>query len=325
MNGELSKGLAKLAARGNRIVEVNSGRPVLLRGVNRSGLEYSVPNAAGFAAGAGITAEEIRWIAREWNANIFRIPFNQDWVLHGRGTFSGEDYLNDLDRVIEWAASEGSYTLLDLQWTGADTPRGPGNMMVPPLPDLNTRELWRILSARYRQEPAVLFDLFNEPHTRLREDPFVLLRPDGTQYPADHYAVSMTEWRPWAMDLIRTIRGGHPDALIFVSGTDWAYDLRGFPLDSPNLVYSTHVYRAKGRNWEAAFGFLSRFVPVFAGEFGGHDADLGWGAKLLHFLDAREMGWTAWSWSDDPHLARNGAATPFGTVVHSALRRRHTH
>jgi hypothetical protein len=52
MRGELSHGLPELATSGNRIIDADSGEPVLLRGVNRSGLEYTDPTAAGFLAAA---------------------------------------------------------------------------------------------------------------------------------------------------------------------------------------------------------------------------------------------------------------------------------
>jgi hypothetical protein len=41
----LSNGLPWLAAAGRQIVAVGSQRPLLLRGVNRSGLEYAEPDA----------------------------------------------------------------------------------------------------------------------------------------------------------------------------------------------------------------------------------------------------------------------------------------
>ena len=43
---------------------------------------------------------------------------------------------------------------------------------VAPTPDANSSVLWRTLAERYRDEPAVLFDLFNEPHDPLDDDFF---------------------------------------------------------------------------------------------------------------------------------------------------------
>ena len=317
MASTLSSGLSRLTTSGNRIIRAETSQPILLRGVNRSGLEYSEPDEDGFASAAGISRYEIRYIVQNWGANIIRVPFNQDWVLNGRRHCSAEDYLRDLDRVISWAAQYGAYTLLDLQWLDADDPYGPNRQFVPTLPNARTAEMWALLARRYREEPAVLFDLFNEPHDRLAEDPHPLARPDGSLYP-NQSRVTAAEWQPWARLLIDTIRAEHPDALIWVSGTNWAYDLRGFPIDRADLVYSTHIYRNKGNNWDQAFGNLAWTVPVFAGEWGGGDADVEWGQRLARYMTERGMGWTAWSWSDEPYVVSRYARTRFGEVVHRA-------
>src|SRR5262245_5016114 len=105
MRGELSSGLPPLTTAGNRIVRADTGEPILLRGVNRSGLEYSEPDEEGFLSSAEISQAEIGAIVQDWGANIIRLPFNQDWVLRGRGAWSAEAYRTALDRVIRWASS----------------------------------------------------------------------------------------------------------------------------------------------------------------------------------------------------------------------------
>jgi hypothetical protein len=281
---------------------------VLLRGVNRSGFEYNP---------APIAPAELDHITRDWRANIVRLPFNQDWALHD------PNYLPALDQAIETLAAGGAYTLLDLQWLDCERCFGPGRQFVPPLPDPNSPRVWSVLAHRYGANPAVLFDLFNEPHDRMDEDVHTLHCHDGSLYHPGHCDVTMTEWQPWAELLIDTIRRAAAETMIFCSGTNWAFDLRGFPLDRPNLVYSTHVYTNKGDDWYTAFGFLTRHAPVFAGEFGGRDGDVEWGGKLLDYFDELEMGWAAWSFSDDPHLVTRPdfAPTAFGELVRQRLRR----
>src|SRR5437764_612512 len=140
----LSGKLPRLRAQGNRIVNPQ-GELTLLRGVNRSGLEYSEPDHDSFVSAAGMSGHEFRWIAWHWKANVFRIPFNQSWALHGCGDKSAEDYLRDLDRVITWAATSGAYTILDLQCLDTVRNFGPPRQFVPPLPDLDTPRLWATL------------------------------------------------------------------------------------------------------------------------------------------------------------------------------------
>ena len=116
MNGLLSNGLAALSTSGNRIISALSGDPVILRGVNRSGLEYCGPDEQGFLSGASISKAEIEFIVKDWHCNVLRLPFNQDFVLRGRMGRSGEEYQEAIDQVIFWASLYGAYTLLDLQW-----------------------------------------------------------------------------------------------------------------------------------------------------------------------------------------------------------------
>lgn len=313
--------LPQLGTRGRSIVREDTGATVRLCGVNLSSLEYSEPGEVGFLRASGITREEVLRLTEELGANVLRVPFNQDWALRGRGGFPSEEYLAALDEVIGWAVEGGAYTLLDLQWLDADTPRGGPRQFVAPLPDAGSIAVWSKLAMRYRGCPSVLFDVFNEPHDRLPEDPLPLRHPDGSAYRLPwRRKVYARNWRPWALRLIDTIRQVHPLALIFVSGINWGYDLRGVKLDRANLVYSSHVYPEKRPDWELAFGRIAETAPVFIGELGGEEKHLGWGRELMAYLDEKGLGWAAWSWRDWPHLQREGTPTAFGTLVAERLR-----
>ena len=276
----------------------------------------------------------------DWGANIIRVPFNQDWALNGRRNFTADAYLAAIDQVIFWASAAGAYTLLDLQWLDADVacgsnPDGSCNR-VPSLPTTDTLAVWRMLARRYRDEPAVLFDVFNEPHDPIPDDPtgLVGIGENGILFPLTRRRVTIAEWQPWARHLVQAIRAEHPASLIFVSGVRWAYDLRGMPLTIangstemlPNLVYSTHVYpwtAHSGLSWRAAFGELSRCAPVFIAEWGGGTEDVDWGERLARYARRLEIGWTAWSWSDRPRLVVNAQAQRYEPTDFGRLVRRH--
>jgi hypothetical protein len=310
-------------------------QPVLLRGVNRSGLEYSEPNDNGFLAAARVTEEEIIRIVSDWGANIIRIPFNQDWALRGRNGRSPEEYLASLDRVIAWASALGAYTILDLQWLNTETiyghtrhpKRGKAPNRVAPTPDADSIVLWRTLAERYRDEPAVLFDLFNEPHDPVGDDflPIHVIGPDGDVVASDASSVGPGEWVPWARRLVVEIREVRRKGLILVGGVDWAFDLRGVRVEAPGIVYSAHIYpNRKPRTWWKALGGAGE-VPVFVGEWGGTAEDLEFGRKLSERLRRLGLGWTAWSWADYPELVVTPRAphfhpTAFGALVRDRLR-----
>lgn len=286
--------MQSLKTDGNRIVTRETNQPVRLRGVNRSGLEYAWAGAEGYLASVGMSEAEVQTLTGEWGANIIRLPFTQQLALEDPA------YLDAMDTFIRWATAHGVYTLLDLQWLRQSDNFGTASngsvIRIAPLPDMDSPRLWRMLGERYRNEPGVLYDLYNEPHD-----------------------VSAADWNYWATLLTDTLREVHPDSLIFISGLDWGYDLRGVKVDAANIVYSTHVYAGKTPAWKKAFAKRAKTEPVFAGEWGGTDEQVYWGMELAHLFDQLGMGWTAWSWSDWPHLQQNGQPTPFGSLVRAHL------
>ncbi len=274
--------LSWLHTEGNTIRN-EDGNIIILRGVNRSGLEYE-------KLGNGISKAEIEYICADWKAQIIRLPFNQDWILHDPA------YNDYLDEIIGWILANEAYVLLDLQWQDTE-------VKIPPIPNEGAVGMWQLLAGRYKDNPGVLYDIHNEAHD-----------------------TSWEAWRQRAIEIIEGIRSVHDKALIFVSGLDWAYDLRGWgtdPLPYENIVYSTHPYpfKAEPWAWDKYFGNFAEEIPIFAGEFGGGEDDLEWGRQLLAYFNAKKMGWTAWSWSNQPYLTQNDRRTPtsFGEIVREAL------
>ena len=318
----LSHGLPALTVAGNRVVNRETLEPVLLRGLNRSGFEYSAETQIGEV--------ELDAITQDWNANVIRLPFNQDWALERDG-YDPTRYREALARVVAMAARRGAYTMLDLQWLDACTPRGTVNgkpNYVAPLPNVESITIWKQLARLWKAEPAILYDIFNEPHDPLTDDcePIAAIADDLSAHVLRRRKVRAAEWHPWARHLVSAIRSENEHALIFVSGLDWGYNLNDCPIAGlSDVVYSTHVYPWKGRDWDRAFGSLSSSVPVFAAEWGGGDEDLEWGETLAHYFDECGIGWTAWSWSDEPRLIACPveppyAATKFGSLVRGRLR-----
>ena len=336
MPGELSGGLPQLSTEGNRVFRTDTGEPFILRGVNRSGLEYTEPTSDGFLPAADFTEAEAAEIVRNWRCNVVRIPFNQDWALRGRRGYTGEQYLASLDRVISWLAELGAYTILDLQWLDADTVYGhirddrgtEYDNHVAPTPNADTIPLWRTLAARYRDEPAVLFDLFSEPHDRLSDDyyPIHVIGPDGAVLESDSSTVGPEVWTGWANRLITEVREVRPTGLILVSGDSWAFELHRVWLDATNIIYSTHIYHDREPDtWWKSLGRAAE-VPVFVGEWGGTDAHLDFGRRLARVLWDLGLGWTAWSWVDYPQLIQPPRSpvfrpTAFGELVRGELSR----
>jgi hypothetical protein len=318
----LSGTLPWLRADGNRLVN-EAGDVVVLRGVVRSGMESRERNGLDPTGVqrvttrevAGIDQPEIRELTREWRANVIRLPLNQEWIL------TRVDYIANLDRLIDWAAAEGAYTLLAIELLDPrrvfGTAGGQPNRL-PPLPEENTVRALRVLAQRYRNEPAVLYQLFGAPHEALPDDNEFLF-----QRPANE-AGWLNIWHSWVRRLEGAIHRDHPRAVVLVPGWNWGLTLRSYPVPAVggNVVYSARVQRSGAPTAPADFDFnfgferLRRLHPVLIGEWGGDTPALTWGNALERYARVRHRfengawpgfaGWTVGSWGGDPSLVERG-------------------
>jgi hypothetical protein len=314
---DLSVRLPWLRVDGNRVVD-ESGATVVLRGVVRSGMERADrlsldPRGAEryrSREAAGVSFDELTEVVRDWRANVVRLPLEQQWLLERI------DYLYDVDRVVHWAAQLGAYTIVGLR--PAD-PNDPARTL--PLPDDNTLRAWRALASRYADQPAVLFDLFDEPRP-----PFY----DDTLLP---YAWRASDlgwrdlWHDWVRRLEETVHREHPRALLFVSGFPAGRSLRGFPVERgdgealSNVVYAAHARDPAERSFEYDWGVprLTSEHPIFVSAWGADASQRTWLAAIsqtmrrLHRADAGGgwgglAGWAAADWAGDPPLVEQDEA-----------------
>src|SRR5947208_15896573 len=146
---------------GNGLVDT-AGRPVRLRGVNRSGAEYACAQGWGIFDGPSDSAS-VSAIA-SWRANVVRLPLNETCWLGINGVtaaYSGANYQKAIADFVVLLNRYGLVVILDLHWTAADTAKA---LAQAPMPNRDhTPEFWRQVAAAYGHNNAVIFDLFNEP------------------------------------------------------------------------------------------------------------------------------------------------------------------
>jgi hypothetical protein len=287
--------LPRLRVEGATLLRDDNGSRFFLRGVNISGMNYAryfwAPSGR-WRDSANITPELLDRL-EEMHINMIRLPLNQDWLLMGyhepelpqfRQTQIEEclTYLEDVDKIVSWAAERGMYVMLSLHTLRLFTPMtessgnksGTGDMphrgvstektkqpYNAHLPDHRSWLFWSILAQRYRGSPAVLFDLCNEPHEvqkwygdsheyrgKLPPNRFRPLRTGGVESRAWWVA----EWKWWASALEELIHGMNPEALIFISGfggPSWSSSLLDMdyesPTGNPNVILAVHWYWSK--------------------------------------------------------------------------------
>ncbi|HTA06491.1 MAG TPA: cellulase family glycosylhydrolase, partial [Solirubrobacteraceae bacterium] len=148
---------------GNHFVN-GTGQAIQLRGVNVSSSEYACAENFGFNDGdyTDATAAAIA----SWGANAVRIPLNEDcWLnanLPGGDPYGGTGYQQEIESFVSDLNAHGIYAILDLHWTA------PGNQTAleqQPMPDLDhSPTFWTSVATAFKSNPAVVFDLFNEPY-----------------------------------------------------------------------------------------------------------------------------------------------------------------
>ncbi|HSU69287.1 MAG TPA: glycoside hydrolase family 5 protein, partial [Tepidisphaeraceae bacterium] len=244
----------ELHVNGNRIEA--AGRDVWLQGVAVPSLEWS--------AGGDHVLESIGVAIKNWKANCIRLPIRENF-WSGTGPYQndgGMKYRQLVDDAVNLCAGNGAYIVLDLHDFRA--------------PEEKHAAFWEEVSARYKNHPAVLFELFNEPH----DIPWEVWRNGGEvtekKKQTDAAVENKQKLKHFSsigmQKLVDTIRANGAKNIIIAGGLDWGYDLsgilNGFALDDHagnGIVYSSHVYPWKS-DWQHKFIDAAAKYPLFLGE-----------------------------------------------------------
>jgi hypothetical protein len=252
---------------------VNSkNEPVRLRGVNCASLEWT-------SNGEGHILQTVKVAIDDWKVNIVRLPLSQDrWF--GKApeqdpNEGGKAYRALVKEVVDLCSSKGVYIMLDLHWS--NTGEWGKNIGQHSMPDENSLAFWKDFAPVYANNPAVLFDLYNEPHD-VSWDVWlnggeVTDRPNGRGQTARTFkAVGMQQ-------LLDAVRATGAKNVVVAGGLDWAYDfsgiLEGRQLKDPSgngVIYPNHCYDNKRQpvdTWIANMEKASAKFPIIISEFGG--------------------------------------------------------
>lgn len=323
-----------LKIRGNQVVD-EAGKVVILRGVNTACLEWS-------ADGEGKLLDTVRVAVKDWNVNHIRLPLSQDrWFGKApEQRDEGVAYRALVRQVVDFCAANGVYVMLDLHWNNAgEWGKHIGQHVMP---DMLSVEFWKDCATAYKNHPAVLFDLYNEPHDTTYDiwmDGGEIRETRGVGARQGRFE-PVTYRTPGMKALLATVRGTGAKNVVVVGGLDWAYDLAGFlagrTLDDPKgngVLYACHAYPFKGDTIDR---FLEKLdaalpkIPVIVSEFGsqgrGEDATKPdpWVARIVEEMEKRKVHWTAWDLhpAAGPCLISDWNYTPtpsFGAIVKAAL------
>ena len=288
-----------LHTRGKKVLDA-SRKPVWLYGVNIASLEWT--------NGGEHVEESVNHAIGDWKANLIRLPLSQDsWFgKMTNQTDGGAAYRALVDKLVDTCAAGNVYIDLDLHWSDCGRwmneggPHGQHKM-----PDKNSITFWQDAATRFKNQPNVIFGLYNEPH----DTSFAVWRDGGTvkDKPArwnPSQAVVMYE-AVGLQKLYDTVRATGATNIVTVGGLDWGYDLsgvlHGYGIKGSNLIYETNPYADK-KKWDRSFGDTSWKYPVYMGEWGFDKRNtngLEYAQNLMRYARKHKLHWTAW----DMHTA----------------------
>ena len=303
---------------GNRLND-SAGKEVWLQGVNVPSLEW-------VSKGENVLSSVVVAIGG-WKASVIRLPV-KDTYWFGQAedqSDGGASYRALVDNAITLAANRGAYVVLDLHQYRA--------------PRQEHLAFWTDAATRYKNHPAVLFDLLNEPHgiswEVWRNGGFVSERKAGADEDnfltdEERVAARLGFKSPGMQKVLETVRATGARNVVVVGALDYAYDLsgilRGYALedkDGHGIMYASHIYPWKS-DWQGKMLDVAAHHPILIGEVGADNRKQPWEKEenfvppetwvpdMLGLIQKHRLNWTGWSFHPKagPRMLEDWRYTP---------------
>jgi len=317
-----------LHVEGNTLKDA-SGATVRLLGVNRSGSEYMCATATTSATFDGSTGPNSIAALLTWNINTVRLPLNEScWLGINGAHVSAEEYQAAIIDYTVRLHQKGLYVVLDLHWSA------PGTTLATKQTTMayasHALDFWTSVATTFKNDPMVLFDLFNEP---------ILDASDGTTGPVGDASAA---WNCWLngcsvgsgmlagmQQMLSAVRATGATQIVVAGGIDWAHRMDQWLQHKPNdptgnLIAGFHLYDQSRSScydmncWNnQGLATVASNVPVLTGELGETDCAHGVIDGYMSWADSKGIGYLGWAWNAQncntfPALITNVDGTPTG-------------
>jgi hypothetical protein len=313
-----------------------AGNTVRLLGVNRAGSEYMCsPPTTGHAVFDGSTGPNSISAMLTWNINTVRLPLNEHCWLGINGTLvSGEDYRAAVIDYVVRLHQRNLYVVLDLHWSapGSTVIMGgqSGNQLVTMAFADHAIDFWKSVAMTFKDDPMVVFDLFNEPILNAN-DRFgnTTISPDSQAWACWKNGCNVQKGAVAGMQqMLDAVRSTGATQVVVAGGIEWSHNLDSWlqyrPSDpTNNLMAAFHVYQRPLSDcdteacWNGSLAAVAQQVPVLTGEMGEQDCAHGFIDQYMAWADARGISYLGWAWNPQncntfPALITNVDGTPTG-------------
>lgn len=222
---------------------------------------------------------------RDYGANVFRIAM---YTEQNKGyIYNSEESKKILLNTIENVLGADMYAIVDWHTLKDNNP----NVNIE-----KAKEFFDEVSRRYKDEPGVIYEIFNEP--------------SGD--------TSWQDIKDYANTIIPIIRKNSPNSIILVGTPNYCVDLKSptnDPLEYDNIMYTYHLYTG---SCEGGYKYLieeaiKNNIAVFVSEWGlspekgSNNIDFNKATEFLDYLKNNNISWVNWSLSnkDEPYSAIN--------------------
>jgi hypothetical protein len=302
---------------GNRLIDAATGQQFVPRGVNWPSFEYACFYGYAYsqteADGSVSPNAEGAAVIASWHANTVRIPLNEAcWLgVDGQPSFgSAAGYRSAVKQWVDTLHAAGLAVIVDLHWSAPPGTPAEGQRAAP---DERSDDFWASVATTFKDDPSILFDVFNEPYSRVEDDGTVIFdltwscwRNGGCQAPNANDQQPFDGNRYVALghqQLVDAIRGTGAKQPIIVAGRDYGNDLGEWLANKPaddQLVADFHNYKSQVCHtvacWDSVIAPVAAQVPVVSTEFGQSDCQDDHLNAFMNWADGKGIGYLAWAW-----------------------------
>lgn len=324
-----------LRVAGNKLIDgPGRGHRVVLRGVNRSGLEYACIQGWGFFDSPHpdrIDDPAMIAAMQSWRINAVRVPLNESCWLdvaapRGRG---GAPYRRIVVQYVHALEHAGLYVILDLHLAAPGQVKATRQL---PMADRDhAPSFWRSVAKTFKGDHSLVFDLFNEPYG-ISWQCWLHGCTVGAQSGVSSYRTAGMQ------ELVSAVRSTGARQPLMLGGLGYSGDDSGWEAHKPrdkrrSLVVSEHNYGGLSpcaAGCRSVLVSLHRRHPVVVGELGETDCGHSYIDPFMNFADAHDISYLGWTWdagggwtcTGGPTLISDyqGTPTAFGIGLRNHLR-----
>ncbi len=230
----------------------------------------------------------VQWLRDDWKCTVVRASMGIE--SGGYLTNTQTEYAKTI-AVIDACIKYGIYVVVDWHDHNAQDHLS------------QAKAFFANIAQKYGSQPNIIYEIYNEP-----------------------LQVSWSNViKPYAVEVIKSIRQYDPDNLIVVGNPNWSQDVdvaAKDPINDANVAYSLHFYTGTHKQWlrDKAISAMNSGAALFVSEYGISEAsgngniDLAETNLWMNFLDTYSLSSCNWSIIDksETSAALKTGANPNG-------------